>query len=143
MTEFVPLYERYEVDERGCWIWKTRKAHGYAQFRVNGKIYIAHRYFYEFYNSTKIPPGMYLDHLCRRKACVNPKHLELVTPRENNLRCSYNPSTVNSKKTECIHGHPLTEDNVYVTPAGARQCRTCHRRRAAAYRVYVSKYDSY
>lgn len=35
-----------------------------------------------------IPPIKQLDHLCRPRACVNPDHLELVTPRESARRRS-------------------------------------------------------
>jgi hypothetical protein len=31
----------------------------------------------------EIPMGMQLDHRCRVLACVNPDHMELVTPSEN------------------------------------------------------------
>lgn len=30
-------------------------------------------------------------------------------------------------KTHCKHGHPLTEDNVYINPSGRRFCKTCTR----------------
>lgn len=30
-----------------------------------------------------------------------------------------------ANRTECIHGHPLTLDNVYINPRGGRDCKTC------------------
>jgi hypothetical protein len=150
MTTFKPLSERYEVQEDGCWLWTgARTGSGYACFGVNGKIITAHRYFFEFYHSTRIPPKMKLDHLCRRKHCVNPAHLEVVTNRENILRCSYSPTTINSKKTECPQGHPYSGDNLYLRPDGARVCRTCVRidgrlrGRARRDRQYAAYYTAY
>lgn len=35
---------------------------------------------------TKIAPGMHIDHKCRNPRCVNPAHLEPVTPSENMRR---------------------------------------------------------
>lgn len=35
-----------------------------------------------------IPPRKQLDHLCRVRRCVNPAHLELVTPKQNAKRRS-------------------------------------------------------
>lgn len=28
-------------------------------------------------------------------------------------------------KSKCGNGHPMSEDNVYTSPKGSRQCRTC------------------
>ncbi|MEZ5411050.1 MAG: hypothetical protein R2761_23670 [Acidimicrobiales bacterium] len=33
------------------------------------------------------------------------------------------------RKTHCKHGHEYTEENTYVTPQGARKCRTCEKLR--------------
>lgn len=40
----------------------------------------------------------------------------------------------NAGKTKCKRGHPLSGANLYVSPKGSRECRTC--RRAALERVY-------
>lgn len=125
-----PLSERYEVDERGCWLWlgATNSA-GYGIITVDDKEVRAHRYAFEHVTSTRIPPGMSLDHLCGRKRCINPSHLEPVTHRENIQRH-------HRKKTNCVRGHPLSGDNLYITPAGRRKCRACDRIRSHNYYHY-------
>jgi len=135
--DFKPLYERYRIDESGCWLWTGAiMPNGYANFHVNRKSRLAHRYFYEFYNSTKIPPGKQIDHLCKRRHCVNPHHLQAVTSRENNRR-SDGPSGINARKTECKRGHPLSGDNLYLRPDGNRDCKTCKRQ---ALKVWYDKH---
>lgn len=81
------LRAMYVVDaQTGCWIWQRTLIHGYGQVR-RGKTHLAHRYIYEQLVGP-IPDGMHLDHLCRTPACVNPAHLEPVTPVENARRSS-------------------------------------------------------
>ena len=38
-------------------------------------------------------------------------------------------------KTECIHGHELTEANTYTYSSGRRSCRECHRARGRAWKT--------
>jgi hypothetical protein len=40
-----------------------------------------------------------------------------------------------ARRTACIHGHRYTEGNTYITPEGARRCRTCHNKRDAASKI--------
>lgn len=73
-----------------CWEWTGYKnSKGYGMFRLGTehkfKHCVSHRYSYELLAS-KIPKGLQLDHLCRVRHCVNPKHLEPVTARENTVR---------------------------------------------------------
>jgi hypothetical protein len=60
-----------------------------------------------------IPEGMELHHRCGVYACWNPEHLEPVTHAENQHHL---------RKTHCKHGHPLSGDNLRISPNGTRAC---------------------
>jgi hypothetical protein len=77
-----------------------------------------------------VPRGLVLDHLCRVRNCVNPKHLEPVIERINFLR-GVGASARNAKKTHCVRGHRLAGKNVRVFKDekryrfGTRVCLEC------------------
>lgn len=118
-----------DFDESGCWLWTGHKTPGgYGRFscsEVQTASMYAHRVAYMTFVGA-IPEGLELDHLCRVRHCVNPNHLEAVTPRENTLR-SNGPSALNARKTHCPHGHPLSGENLYRAPDGSRHCRVCQK----------------
>lgn len=124
------VWDRIEkVTESGCWIWMgeigKRKNEGYGKFSLHQVRHVAHRLVYELVKGP-IPDGLYPDHLCRVRCCVNPDHIELVTNRENILR-GVGMGARHAKRTHCSKGHEFTPENTidrYDCP-NARRCRIC------------------
>lgn len=117
-------------EEGGCWEWTAYIDHkGYGVFGIDSRTLVkAHRYSYELH-AGPIPEGMQLDHLCRVRHCVNPAHLEPVTPRENVVR----GNAARPQITHCKHGHEFSERNTYINPKGNRECRKCRTDAVARY----------
>lgn len=116
---------KYDVMETGCWPWlMSVNGKGYGQINFKRKNYKAHRVVYEMMVG-KVPANKQLDHLCRNRRCVNPRHLEVVDSRTNTLR-GVGASALNARKTHCRRGHPLSGKNIYKS-GGYRQCRACNK----------------
>lgn len=138
------LEERFwaKVDKRkpsDCWPWLgAQGSGGYGTIRrTGGGNTPVHRVSYELFVGP-IPAGLDIDHTCHdpevctkgdscpHRQCVNPAHLDPVTHRENVLRGDTIMSK-NAVKMHCPQGHPYEGENLYITPAGGRDCRTCRR----------------
>lgn len=123
-----------------CWLWQgVKDGSGYGRFVVP-----AHRLLYALLVGA-IPEGFQIDHKCRVPHCVNPDHLEAVTPQENTVRGliargKYNPesrprvsnpgvgSDWRAKLTHCKNGHPFSGDNLYIRKSNKQRCcRKCQR----------------
>ncbi len=129
LSRFLPLIA---VQSDGCWHWLgyIRKGTGYAQFYTSPErpVDTAHRWSYEYFIGP-IPDGLQIDHLCRVRHCVNPTHLEPVTPQVNIQRASpFRPPIVPAPY--CIHGHLLR-----TLLSGRRYCPKCALLRTYAYRA--------
>ena len=122
MTDVLSLLmDRVEVSPVGCWIWQRCLVKGYGCWKFNGGS-LAHRIVYELLIGP-IPEGYQIDHLCKVTRCVNPDHLEPVTPTEHSLRSHIS-------WTHCRRAHPLTPENTrvyYRNGKQERQCRACLR----------------
>ena len=121
-------FQRRILKTESCWLWQGKVNNsGYGSFSVDSLL--AHRFAYESWVGPT-PEGLHVDHLCRVKLCVNPDHLEAVTPLENCRRKEL-ALGIGSAKTHCPHGHAYDEENTYHHPTGRRYCRACARIRAA------------
>jgi hypothetical protein len=139
MVEMTEAQEQGELDEilvrlcrhirqqDGCWLWTGMlNGHGYglisiAKGRRHGrKMFEAHRVAYQLMVGP-VPEGLELDHLCRRRACVNPTHVEPVTHAINMERSR----GFRTPKLRCPAGHRLVEANIYRRPDGFAECREC------------------
>jgi hypothetical protein len=114
-----------------CWIWTGYvAATGYGHMRRGQQAWLCHRYAYTILVGD-IPDGLHLDHLCRQPACVNPWHLEPVSPRENFMRTL--PHRKPPSRTHCVKGlHPFDEKNTFIQ-GGHRRCRACFNAAVRAY----------
>ena len=113
------------MDEKDCWNYlgpfSINSHNGFVYGRYQNKA--VHRLSYESFVGP-IPDGLVIDHLCRNTICINPKHLEAVTNKENILR-GVSWSAVNARKTHCKRGHPYILRN---TKKGFwRDCNVCKR----------------
>ena len=102
-----------------CWLWTAYSNQGYGQFSVTQKPKPAHVFSY-WLQYGDFPTGWEVDHLCRNRICVNPKHLEAV-PKLVNLKRQ------GAAKVHCPQGHLYVGENLYLRPNGRRLCRTCRR----------------
>ena len=90
-----------------CWYWRLAPgSHGYGQMMFpDHKPRLAHRLVYEHYVGP-IPDGLHVLHRCDNRACCNPSHLFLGTPKDNMRDCvakkrnSPPPVGANRKLTE-------------------------------------------
>jgi hypothetical protein len=123
--------EKVRIDPlSGCWTWiASTTTNGYGQIKDGpNRTVRSHRLVYEALVGS-IPTGLFCDHLCGNRRCVNPAHIELVTNAENIRRGS-------ERRTHCKHGHALTGGNVRITKTKkaleriCNACRAMYKRRA-------------
>ncbi len=106
-----------KVDKSGdCWEWGAYKdKQGYGQFGLDGKLQYVHRVSYIWARGV-IPEGYLVHHECENPGCVNPSHLELITPGDH-MREHH----TGAWKRYCKHGHERTPESVYKSG----HCKLC------------------
>lgn len=129
-----------------CHVWQGSTMFGYPIRRVDGvRDRETRRVWVE--RNGPIPPGHDIHHICGRRRCINPDHLEALS-RSDHLRrhrSEHQPDGVAAVlatqtdddrdavtdhrkvlNTHCKRGHELTPDNVLPHPSGrGRLCKTC------------------
>lgn len=111
----------------GCWLWSAALGgfeNTYGKFGWQGASRYAHRISYEQLVG-EIPEGLEVDHLCRTRLCVNPAHLEPVTPGVNQRRAG-------DAIERCPAGHLRSVSGVYEDRQGHKKCKDCVQARVKA-----------
>jgi len=73
-----------------------------------------------------IPRGLVAHHTCENNTCVNPWHIDLMTPGEHKaLHLKMKP--LFADQTHCKRGHEFNAANTYLNRRGERQCRACRK----------------
>lgn len=120
-----------QVDS-GCIEWVgARSTGGYGVLTVDKQSVYAHRLAYVVAFGP-IASGMVIDHGCHNRACVNPRHLAVVTVEANSAR------TPMAAQTHCKNGHEFTDENTRVHYDNRhrphRHCRDCSAERSRVWR---------
>jgi hypothetical protein len=114
-----------------CVEWKgTKNELGYGHTSFQGQPWMAHRLVWALSNG-RIPEGLFVLHNCDNPSCINAAHLRVGTHDENMKECVRKKRHYKNRKTECLRGHPLDEENTLVTinecGGPRRACKTCSR----------------
>lgn len=83
MTNFNTKFWSQVDKTETCWIWTgCENTGGYGKMTYLGKQSLVHRVSFELAGGT-IPEGMFIDHICSNRKCVNPDHLRIATRKQN------------------------------------------------------------
>lgn len=74
----------------GCWLWNgptsgDGRGGGYPRMSLDGQTVAVHKVSYVHFHGY-VPGKKQIDHTCNNRLCVNPRHLEMVTHRQNQRR---------------------------------------------------------
>ena len=86
VSRWTPLADRLwpRTDRSsGCWLWLGGTREGYGAISVKGRTTGAHVVAWQLTHGRPVPPGQMVDHLCHNRRCINPHHLRVVTPSQN------------------------------------------------------------
>jgi len=119
-----------KVCESGCWEYQGwRNQWGYGTMGYCNDTWMVPRLAFVLWKGP-IPAGHYVCHTCDNPPCANPDHLFSAVSRDNLKDCVAKGRHVQANRTVCIHGHPLTPENVRIhfekrTGKTKRHCKRC------------------
>jgi hypothetical protein len=129
---------RLLTDRRGddeCWPWLGRALNegGYGSLYIGHyRQVVAHKVAWVVAGNA-LDGSLVLDHLCRNRRCVNPRHLEQVANKVNILR-GESPPAQNARMSVCSKGHSEWAFLRRGPRSGTRQCAVCKRQRQREWR---------
>lgn len=125
-------FVKFTSNSEDCWEWEAFKnPNGYGMFGIGDKVMLSHRVSYFIFKGS-LEDSLVVDHMCRNRACVNPKHLRLVSPKINATENSDSLAYHYGKRTHRKNGHEFTEDNITLA-GGYRKCKICKREKGRIY----------
>lgn len=139
------------ADDGECRIWTGHKTtNGYGRMTIYAadrphrhRLVLAHRMAYALASNIAyddLPSGE-IDHRCRRRACVLPEHLELVTRSENVRRGNASRGVVRTPRT--TKGRLVKQpcpNHILVPNSRQMYCRECARRNRKRYEALMARF---
>lgn len=143
-TRVVTRFWQNVVKTDTCWNWVGHKntMTGYGLFALaRGDIQDAYLVSYEMANGPIPEPegreSIQIEQTCKNPKCVRPDHVQIHYGSERErFRAAKraaaggihpNSNAARKERTECLRGHPYTEENTKYDKKGHRRCRQCKR----------------